>query len=143
MLKNPGKGRMFKQYVCSKIGKSGCYFLSLVYIAEEITKKTIDIFSLYEKGIKEKWFDSDCFMQNPAAMMSYLLGRKVDVRHDVTGYSPKSNEYEITRYELKETGVTYGHFCVTKNGKLVYDPFGESRTRKAGKAVSTRIVKLI
>ena len=45
---------MFKQAVCSKIGKSGCYFLSLVYIAETITKKDIDIFTLYEKGEKEK-----------------------------------------------------------------------------------------
>lgn len=134
---------MFKQLLCSKIGKSGCYFLSLVYIAESITKKEIDIFSLYEKGVKEKWLDSDCFMENPANMMSYLLGKKCDVRHDKLDYKPLSNEYEITRYELKETGVTYGHFVVTRNGKLVYDPFGESRTRTKGRAVSTRIIKVL
>lgn len=134
---------MYKQAICSKIGKSGCYFLSLVYIAESITKKVIDTFSLYEKGIKEKWFDSDCFMVNPAAMMSYLIGKKVDVRHDKIGYKPLGNEYEITRYELKETGVTYGHFVVTRNGELVYDPFGNSRTRTKGKAVSTRIIKVL
>ena len=130
---------MFKQYVCSKIGKSGCYFLSIVYIAEQETKKKIDVLELYEKALSEKWIDKDCFMNDPGAMMSYLLNKKVDCRHDVTGYSPKSNEFEITRYELKETGVTYGHFVVTRNGKLIYDPFGESRTRKLGKAVSTRI----
>lgn len=134
---------MFKQAVCSRIGKSGCYFLSLVYIAESVTGKDIDIFALYEKGVKEKWLDSDCFMENPKAMMSYLLGKKCDVRHDKVGYEPLSNEYEITRYELEDTGVTYSHFVVTRNGKLVYDPFGASRTRTKGKAVSTRIVKVL
>ena len=130
---------MYKQYICSKIGKSGCYFLSILYIAETQTKKTFDVLELYEKALKEKWIDNDCFMENPAAMMSYLLGKKVDCRHDVVGVKPKDNEFEITRYELKETGVTYGHFVVTRNGKLIYDPFGESRTRKLGSAVSTRI----
>lgn len=134
---------MFKQQVCLKIGKSGCYFLSLVYIAETVTKKNVDIFHLYEKGLKERWFDADCFMENPAEMMSYLTGRKCEVRHDKVGYSPNDNEYEITRYELKETGVTYGHFVVTRNGRLVHDPFGESRTRTKGVSVSTRIVKFI
>lgn len=134
---------MFKQAVCSRIGKSGCYFIALAYIAESITGKIIDILSLYEKALQEKWLDYDCFMNNPAAMMSYLLGRKVDVRHDKVGYKPLSNEYEITRYELQETGVTYGHFVVTRNGKLVYDPFGESRTRTKGKAISTRIIKVL
>ena len=98
---------------------------------------------LYEKGLKEKWFDSDCFMELPAGMMSYLLGKKCDVRHDKVGYKPLSNEYEITRYELNETGVTYSHFVVTRNGKLIHDPFGESRTRTKGKAVSTRIIKVL
>jgi hypothetical protein len=134
---------MYKQLVCSKIGKSGCYFLSLVYIAENITGKRVDIFPLYEKGIKEKWFDDECYMEKPSAMMSYLVGKKCDVRHDKVGYKPKENEYEITRYELRETGVTYGHFVVTRNGKLVYDPFGASRTRTKGNAVSTRIVKVL
>ena len=133
---------MYKQQVCLKIGKSGCYFLSLVFIAESITNKKVDIFSLYEKGLKEKWLDDDCFMENPADMMSYLLGKKCDIRHDKVGYSPKENEYEITRYELKETGVTYGHFVVTRNGKLIHDPFGVSRTRTKGKAVSTRIIQV-
>ena len=134
---------MFKQAVCSRIGKSGCYFLSLVYIAETITKKEVDIFALYEKGLREKWFDTDCFMRNPAGMMTYLVGKTCDVRHDKVGYTPLSNEYEITRYEYRETGVTYGHFVVTRNGKLVHDPFGESRTRTKGNAVSTRIVKVL
>ncbi len=131
-----------EQVICLNIGKNGCYFLSLVYIAEKITQCSIDVLTLYEIGLKNKWFDEDCYMNNPGAMMTYLTDLKCDVRHDVVGYKCKSNEYEITRYELKETGVTYAHFVVTCNGKLVYDPYGESRTRTKGKAVSTRIVKI-
>ncbi len=132
---------MCKQYVCSKIGKSGCYFLCLVYIAEKYTKTKIDVFDLYEKGLKEKWFDNDCYMEFPAKMMSYLIGKEVKVRHDVVGYKPKANEFVITRYELRETGVTYSHFVVGGN-VTEYDPFGESRTRKAGEAVSTRVITI-
>jgi len=132
---------MCKQYVCAKIGKSGCYFLCLVYIAEKNKKSKIDIFDLYEKGLKEGWFDNDCYMENPAGMMSYLFGKKVTVRHDVAGYKPKANEFVITRYELMETGVTYSHFVVGSS-TTEYDPFGESRTRTKGKAVSTRVISI-
>ena len=131
---------MCKQYVCSKIGQSGCYFLSLVNVAENIAKKDIDVFAAYDKGIKEGWMDKDCFMKNPAAMLRHLTGKKIEVRHDKVGYVPKDGEYEITRYELQETGRTFSHFVVTRNGKLVYDPYGESRTRLLGKAASLRIV---
>ena len=133
---------MNRQQICAKIGKSGCYFLSLAYIAETVLGRTVDILDLYVRGIGEKWLDSDCYMVDPAGMMSHLLGRKCDVRHDKVGYKPLGNEHEITRYELEETGVTYAHFAVTRNGRLVYDPFGESRTRTKGRAVSTRIVKV-
>ncbi len=134
---------MYRQQVCSKIGKSGCYLLSLIFIAEKITGKEIDVLKTYEKSLSEKWLDDDCYMENPAAMMSYLTGKKIDIRHDVVGYTLKSNEYEITRYELKETGITYGHFVVTNNGELVHDPYGDSRTRLKGNAVSKRIIKII
>ncbi|MGP1459231.1 MAG: DUF261 family protein [Treponema sp.] len=131
---------MFKQYACSKIGQSGCYFLSLVKVSETIAKKDIDVLAVYDKGIKEGWMDDECFMKNPAAMVAHLTGKKIDVRHDKVGYAPKENEYEITRYELKETGRTFSHFVVTRNGKVVYDPYGDSRTRRLGKAESLRIV---
>lgn len=134
---------MSKQLACAKIGKNGCYFLSLVYIAEKIRQSSIDVLTLYETGLQENWFDEDCYMLNPAAMMSYLLNCKVDVRHDVAGYKPKKNEYEITRFELKEIGVTFAHFVVTNNGKLEYDPYGESKTRTKGKPKSTRIITIL
>lgn len=138
---------MYKQYVCMKIGRYGCYLLSIVYIAEQITGNKFDVLEVYTKAVKEKWSDSDCYLNNPDKILEYLLhrsfnhiGKEVSVRHEVVGYQPKSNEYEITRYELNETGVTFSHFVVTRNGELVYDPFGNSRTRKLGKPVSKRIL---
>lgn len=131
--------QMNKQWICTRLGNWGCYFLSIVYLAEKYLNTTFDVVELYQKASENKWCDDDCYMVEPAAFLGYLIGKKVSVRHDDAGYKPKGNELEITRYELKETGVTYGHFVVTRNGELEYDPYGESKTRKKGKAVSTRI----
>ena len=131
-----------KQLVCNKIGKSGCYFLSLVWIAERLLDKSIDVIELYVQAVAKSWMGEDCFMENPAAMLSYVLGKAVDVKHAGLDYILGENEYEITRYELRETGITYTHFVVTLNGKIVYDPYGESRTCKHGLPVSKRIIKV-
>lgn len=131
-----------KQLICNKIGRSGCYFLSLVWIAEKLLNKTIDVVELYVKAVSQKWMGEDCFMANPAAMLSYLLGKAVDVKHASLSYTLGENEYEITRYELRETGITYAHFVVTLNGEIIYDPYGESRTCKHGVPQSKRIIKV-
>lgn len=131
-----------KQLVCNKIGKSGCYFLSLVFIAEKLLKKSIDVVELYVVSVAKNWMGEDCFMNNPAAMLSYVIGKTVDVKHAGLDYQLSENEYEITRYELRETGITFAHFVVTLNGEIIYDPYGESRTRKHGIPVSKRIIKV-
>ena len=131
-----------KQLVCSKIGKNGCYFLSLVFFAEKIINKTIDVVELYTKAVAKKWMGEDCFLNDPASLLSYLTGKSVTVRHESLGYTPKEGEYEITRYELKETGTTFAHFVATNEGKIIYDPYGDSRTCKKGKPQSKRIIKV-
>lgn len=135
---------IYKQLIAKKLGASGCYFFSLVFIAEKILDKTIDTIELFDICIQNRWADNECFMINPAAMMSYLLGRKVDIRKEFNlKYKCKPNEYEITCYEYNATGTTYYHFVVTNGDTVIYDPFGGSRTVKFGKQVSKRIIAIL
>ena len=130
-----------KQLIAKRLGASGCYFLSIVYLCEKKTGKQIDVIALYDKALSSGWIESDCFVAKPAELCAYLLGgnAKVSVRHEATSYKPKANEMEITRYESKATGTTFAHFVVTKDGAVVYDPYGSSSTVKNGKPVSKRI----
>lgn len=134
-----------KQLIAKRIGASGCYFLSIVYHCEKRTGKQVDIIALYDKALTSGWIESDCFMVKPADMIAYLLGidaKRVDVRHEVLNYKPKSNEMEITRYENRATGTTYAHFVCTKDGAVIYDPYGASSTVTNGKPVSKRIITI-
>lgn len=130
-----------KQLIAKRLGASGCYFLSIVYLCEKQTGKQIDVIALYDKALSSGWIEADCFVAKPAELCSYLLGgkAKVSVRHETMNYKPKTNEMEITRYEYKNTGTTYAHFVCTKDGAVIYDPYGASSTVKNGKAVSKRI----
>ena len=134
-----------KQLIAKKLGASGCYFLSIVYHCEKKTGKQVDVIALYDKAVSSGWCESDCFMTKPAEMAAYLLGVKperVSVRHESMDYKPKGNEMEITRYENKATGTTYAHFVCTKDGAVIYDPYGASSTVKNGKPVSKRIITI-
>lgn len=134
---------IYKQKAAEKIGAEGCYFLSLVFIAEKMLGHEIDVFALYDKCLKSGWADEDCYMQNPAAMMTHLLGKPVEIRKSYDlDYKLKVNEREISCYERKATGVTYYHFVVTANGTVIYDPLGESRTVSEGTPVSKRILTI-
>lgn len=135
---------IYKQLVSKKIGASGCYFLSLVNIAEKILNREIDVISLFDLCLKNKWLNDECYMNNPAAMLSYLLNKKVDIRKEFDlAYKVKPNEYEISCYEYNATGTTFYHFVVTDGERVLYDPFGGSRTVRNGKQVSKRIIAIL
>ena len=89
-----------KQLVAKRIGASGCYFLSIVYLCEKRTGKQIDIIALYDKALTSGWIESDCYMVKPADMIAYILGidaKRVDVRHEVLNYKLKSNDYTLRK----------------------------------------------
>ncbi len=136
-------GAVMTQAICKKIGASGCYFLCLIHVANQIAGKKTDVVRFYEKALSKGWIEADCYVAKPAEIIKEITGNKADVFHAAVGYQLKQNEFEITRYEYCETGITYAHFVVTNNGKVTYDPFGSSRTVKLGKPVSKRIIKLL
>ena len=149
-----------KQIEAKRIGASGCYLLSIIYLAEKWLRQfkkdfTADVLTLYETFVEEKWITEDCYIDRPDLCLAYIIGVDIAVLRDAftreaaisavkitktgTGYVPLANELEITRYERKDTCVTYSHFVATADGKVIYDPYGSSATVTNGEPVSKRI----
>jgi len=129
---------MNAQTIAKAIGESGCYFLSLLHLAGAEDSAI----GLYQKAVASKIMGADCFIQDPAAILSMSAGGKWSVRHEPADYQPQSNEMEILRYERKATTATYGHFVVgDRHGGVIYDPLDASRTVAEGTLVSKRIVR--
>lgn len=135
------------------IGSSGCYFLSIYYAFGKFCEErkipivNSDIVKIYEAAIENDWMESDCYVKNPGKICYYMIGntdivKNIFVHKEDISYKPKENEIEITRYELNTTGKTFAHFVVTRNGKVIYDPYGNSSTVAQGKPVSKRIITI-
>jgi hypothetical protein len=129
-----------RQKVMARIGKDGCYFLSIIRAAERITGQRIDAVKVYLNAIDRKWMEADCYVVDPAALLESLTDKPWKVRHDSVTHRPAGNEIMIMRYELKSTGITYSHFVLCDHtGQVEYDPYGASSTVRDGKPVSSRI----
>lgn len=129
---------MNTQLICKKIGDSGCYFISLL----KIVNCDYAAIALYQKALDAKIIDEDCFVQDPPSLLSLAAGGTWDVRHEDANYQTKRDEWEILRFERKDTTVTYAHFVVGDGyGHVADDPLGNSRTVAEGKLVSKRIIR--
>lgn len=149
-----------KQIEAKILGDKGCYFLSIInsltrYCEKNNENINIDIIGLYEKCTEEEWLGKDCFVERPDLIAGYILGvpleelreaflknrkiNEVQVEKRPLDYIPAENELEITRYEKDSTGVTFSHFVETRDGIILYDPYGKSNTVSNGKPVSKRI----
>ncbi|MCQ2577570.1 MAG: DUF261 domain-containing protein [Treponema sp.] len=140
------------QQIAKTIGEFGCYFSSLVYIAEQESGKKIDLIRAFDKYNKKKtcgvqWVEDDCFINRPDLVLLDLLKENgvpvnsVTVRKETdVNYHPKTNEVLVGCYEWKSTMKTYSHFVNVDNGKrVVNDPIGSSNTVKNGVLRSLRV----
>lgn len=127
------------QKIAKIIGENGCYFLSLLYLAEK-NGKQIDALRAYQFCLKKGWIDEDCFVNRPDLILSHYTGKNYSVSIQQLGYKLKQGELCITLYEWKKTLETLGHFVVQNpDGVLEYDPLGNSNTVKNGKPKSYRV----
>lgn len=150
-----------KQIEAKIIGDSGCYFLSIIeavtgYSESKGKKVNVDIIKLYELAMDKGWLVAGCKVDRPDLIAGYILGipmdkldecvnpirelKEVKIAKRTLDYIPKENEIEITRYEKEATGVTFSHFVVTRDGEVLYDPYGNSNTVSKGYSVSKRIL---
>lgn len=136
------------------INEWGCYFCSLLAVAEEQRKKVFEaheVMSIYlaamHVGIisKEVWDENGrpkdgCTVLDPDALLR-LAGGKGSVRKvDGSGYKAATGEWQILRFHNQRTG--FSHFVLGDgNGKVRFDPLGHSVTVKEGRVVDQRIIK--
>jgi hypothetical protein len=131
-----------EQDYCTKIGATGCYYLSICKAAELLRGREVDVVKNYVKLIKLGYMDWDCYVKDPAKIMDYLTGDKWDTTKESTEYRPYPEDVIIGRFERKTTMQTYGHFVLLdKNKHVVYDPLGTSKTVQDGKMVSLRVFR--
>ena len=131
---------MNAQSIAKRLGEFGCYFLSLLRLAK-VENAGI---ALYRQAVQLGYLQEDCYVIDPARVLSLAAGGAWSVRHAPADYIPASDEYEILRFERKTTTATFAHFVVGDGrGQVVYDPLDNSQTVKLGKLVSKRIVKRI
>jgi len=124
------------------IGKTGCYFLSIVHVAEKYTGKYIDAYDAYKAALKGKTMREDCYVLDPAALLRMLTGVAWTVTKEQSDYMATKGEQEILYFERNDTMQTVGHFVVGDGmGVVSYDPYGDSLTVKKGKLHSKRIFR--
>ena len=131
---------MNAQSIAKRLGESGCYFLSLLRLAK-VENAAIGI---YRQAVQLKIMEEDCYVIDPARVLSLATGGAWEVRHAPPEYLPGKDEWEILRYERKTTTATYAHFVVGDGrGQVAYDPLDNSQTVASGKLISKRIIKRI
>lgn len=125
-----------RQRIMKNLGEYGCYFLSLVHMAEKITGKRIDAVEVFVRVLEKKWVDEEATLLDPASVLGYMTGLNFTVRKDSEQYLPRQNEYEILQF----VNGSYTHFVLGDGkGYVSYDPLGNSRTVAQGKCMSKRI----
>lgn len=115
-----------------QIGKSGCYFLCLLWATNNLP----NALPLYDRFIDRNFIDKDCFIKDPVSILKDLTGKKYIVfKSDVF----KKADIAIACFYNKKTGLR--HFVVVdpKYNTVKYDSFGTSNTVANGTVESYRL----
>lgn len=129
-----------RQKVMKILGEYGCYFLSLVELAERVTGKRIDAVEAYLDALIKRKTDGEATMLDPAAVLSRMAGGTWTVRKEGATYIPKSGEAEVLLFQ----NGAYSHFVLGDGaGGVLYDPLGNSNTVAKGTCVGKRIFERV
>ncbi len=127
-----------KQEIMKQLGEYGCYFLSILYLSEQITNTEIDPVRAYVECLKEKIIDKQCTVLNPETLIFEYTKTHFLVTKENSEYTTKENEYEI----LVFGNAKYTHFVVGNgHNNVECDPLGHSNTVATGKIISKRIFR--
>jgi hypothetical protein len=127
-----------RQKLMKTLGEYGCYFLSLIHLAEELTGKRIDAIDAFLYARQQKWIEDDCTMLAPDSVLSRFAGAVFAVAKEDAGYSAKDGEYEVLQFQ----NGTFKHFVLGDgHGRVAYDPLGDSNTVAKGVVIGKRIFR--
>lgn len=128
------------QRIAEAVGENGCYFLSVIYLAEKISGRKCSHLDVYLEMVAKKYMEKDCYLNAPDKILSDLTGQKWTIEKKLSNYKCKKGELEILYFENKTTMKTFGHFVVGNGlGSVEYDPYGDSNTVKNGTLQSKRV----
>ncbi len=121
------------------INKYGCYFMSILFLANKHAGFELDSQSInaLQGALKSNGHMGDnCYIKDPTAIFRYV-GMKAEYTgvHESFDYVCGKDEIEILCYQ--RTG--YRHFMVGNKGIVAYDPMGNS---SGGHLISKRIFKI-
>ena len=118
--------------------KNSCYAYCLCYLFD-IERDEWSWLEHIAVGVKAKAIDEDCYINDPCKFINILTGdtkyknvKKVKITNILD--LPKNQKY-IVEYNW----IRGSHFVVVENGKVIFDPSGESESVKNGKPVSFRL----
>lgn len=127
-----------EQNISTALGKSGCYFFSILRLASNITGKQFNAIEEYKTFTNNGWMGEDCFIADPEKIMEKLTNKKWKVSIRQSSYVCKEKEYEILKYVYK-----IGHFVLgDRKGNVLYDPYMNSETVAKGRIESKRVFQM-
>ena len=109
--------------------REGCFFLSLLSVAEEFNGKKIDLIDAVNMAFDNKFVTSDYTVKKDCELLSKLTGRKVTKKVTSVCGVLDDNEYSIVKYLNKDK--TANHFR-----RRYFDVYVNSMTLKEGTLVS-------
>lgn len=118
-----------------QLQEGGCYFLSIIYIAEKHNKYlAVDVLRYAAECIDKGWLKKDFTVIRPDLILGKLLGVRVDVISISTGEYNKNLEHKarVNCWYNPRTGLY--HFNLDD-----FDSLSNSVTVREGKIVSYRL----
>ena len=131
------------QDILLDIGRSGCYFLCLLKIAEFNGADAIDIVAEYQSALKDGTIKRNCFVENGRKFLEEITDRYVSYRWENADYTPSKGEWVIKRYVIKSGAGALTHFVLfDDNNSEIFNPTPNSPAYKHGKVDSCRVYEV-
>ena len=133
------------QILMAEAGEAACYALCIIKIAEEETRRPIDVLGSIERGIEAKMIhynekdrnDPDNFFVNdPAGFLTLLTGEGWTLEKTGPEYITQHGEQIVDRWESKGVTGISGHFR-----RPDWDSWPGSKAVMYGKIVSRRVFR--
>lgn len=116
--------------------KSSCYAycIAWVYNNKDIYAMTQNLLEGYRRG----YIEANGYVSKPHKFASMCMGIQGYFKDVKKVYKDLDKGIKIIEYKLSKDAKA-SHFVVCENGKVVFDPAGDSETVKYGIPVSSRI----
>lgn len=123
-----------------EIGRSGCYFLCLLKIAEEEGATSQNVFAVYETCVQEGFMKRTCFINNGKDILEMLTSKMWTYRYAEGNYQPLQDEWVIKRYVQKAGNGVQTHFVLYNDkNEEIFDPCLSAPAKRFGQITDCRV----